>query len=249
MYMNILKLFEEANILVQISICILIGFSVISWSIIFHRVFFLKKEKHNFMKFENRFWSGIELPRLYQEISTRRNQLNSSERIFYAGFKEFSKLFSMNKNCSPEIITNRTCQVMRNTMHMELENLEKYIPLIGTIGSVSPYIGLFGTVLGIIHVFIELGKVASNQLGNIQVIAPGISEALISTAIGLFVAIPAVIAFNYLITQINNLDQSYNNFIEEFISILYRQIFLNPDVKINKDEQNAGETSKIHDSI
>lgn len=234
--MNIIKLFSETNVLVQISICILIIFSLISWSIIFHRVFILKIEKLKFSKFENKFWSGIELPRLYQEISTRKNYLNSSERIFYAGFQEFSKLFQIKNNYSTETLTNRILRVMNNTMNIELENLENYIPLIGTIGSVSPYIGLFGTVLGIIHVFIELGnKAQTNQLGNMNVIAPGIAEALISTAIGLFVAIPAVIAFNYLTTQINNLNQSYNNFIEEFISILYRQIFLNSDVNVNKD--------------
>lgn len=247
--MNVIKLFEETNILIQISICILIIFSIISWSIIFHRTFVLKKEKRKFNKFENRFWSGIELPRLYQEISIQRNQVSSAERIFYAGFQEFSKFFQAKKYYLPEIITNRTLQVMRNTMNMELENLENYIPVIGTIGSISPYIGLFGTVLGIIHVFIKLDHVNSNyQLGNIQVIAPGIAEALISTAIGLFVAIPAVIAFNYLTTQINNLDQSYNNFIEEFISILYRQVFINPDSNVNKDAQYEEKTSQIHDS-
>lgn len=245
--MDIVKLFTEANILVQISICILIGFSVLSWSLIFNRFFLLKIERLKFSKFEDKFWSGIELPHLYQELSNRSIQLSGVERIFCSGFQEFSKLFQIKVNYLPEIVTNRTFQVMRNTMNMELENLENHVPFIGTIGSISPYIGLFGTVLGIIHVFFELGnKVNINQLGNVQVIAPGISEALISTAIGLFVAIPSVIAFNYLTTAINNLDQNYNNFIEEFISILYQQVF---DANINKDDQyNEEKTSKVHDS-
>lgn len=246
--MNTLKLFEEANFLIQISICILISCSVISWSIIFYRVYILNKEKNQLSKFENKFWSGVELPHLYKEISIKRVQVSSVERIFYVGFKEFSKLFQIKKNYLPETIIKRIFTVMRNTMNIELENLEDYIPLIGTIGSISPYIGLFGTVLGIIHVFIELGKSTTNQIGNIQVIAPGISEALISTAIGLFVAIPAIIAFNYLTTQINNLDNSYNNFIEEFISVLYQQVFMNSNSTINQDKYSEEKISKMYDS-
>lgn len=228
--MNVFDLFIQANILVQISICILISFSVISWSIIFNRIFLLKIEKRRLNIFENRFWSGIELSRLYNEMLPRRNQLNTIERIFYVGFKEFSQLYQMHTHCLPESITNRTLQVMSNIMNVALKELENYISLIGTIGSVSPYIGLFGTVLGIIHVFFELGGQVANiayhhSVGNIQIIAPGIAEALISTSLGLFVAIPAVIAFNYLTTQINRIDQSYNNFMKEFITILYNQIF------------------------
>lgn len=139
---------------------------------------------------------------------------------------------------------------MHNTLNVELEELESYIPLIGTIGSISPYVGLFGTVLGIIHVFFELDKITSNhQTGHIHLIAPGIAEALISTAIGLFVAIPAVMAFNYLVTNINNLNQNYNNFIEEFITILYRQVFLNVDFEKNKATQHEKTSSQIKNSI
>lgn len=242
--MNIFDVFFQANILVQISILILIIFSMISWSIIFYRVSILKIELHKLRKFENKFWSGIELPKLYHEISLRRNRLNSSEQIFHVGFREFSRLYQK-KHCFPETITNRIFRVMCNSMNSELEELEKYIPLIGTIGSISPYIGLFGTVLGIIHVFFELNKtVIDYQIINIQIIAPGIAESLISTAIGLFVAIPAVIAFNYLTVQINNLDQNYNNFIEEFIAILYRQVFLNNDSVISKEKEYEENTDK-----
>lgn len=246
--MNIFDFFLEADILVQISICVLLGFSVLSWSIILHRVFTLNIAHKKLKLFENEFWSGINLTNLYQKSLSRRNKLNGAERIFYVGFKEFSRLYQI-KHCSSETIISRTLDTMHTAINVELKTLEDYTPLIGTIGAISPYLGLFGTVLGIIHVFIELGKTTNNtatQMIHIHIIAPGIAESLISTAIGLFVAIPAVMAFNYLTTQINNLDQSYNNFIEEFITILYRQIFLNIDTivlnKENKHEETKNKT-------
>ncbi|URJ29123.1 protein TolQ [Blochmannia endosymbiont of Camponotus modoc] len=248
--MNIFNLFLEINILVQISIFVLIGFSVLSWSIIFHRIFVLSAAQRKLKVFENEFWSGIDLSSLYQKAAARRNKLNGVEQIFYVGFKEFSKLYQT-KHCSPETMMSRTLDNMHTAINIELKSLEDYIPLIGTIGSISPYLGLFGTVLGIIHVFIELGKTTTNNVANqmihIQIIAPGIAESLISTAIGLFVAIPAVIAFNYLTAQINNMDQDYNNFIEEFITILYHQIFFNIDSAFNKENQYEEKAYQKHD--
>ncbi|WP_331828234.1 protein TolQ [Candidatus Blochmannia sp. SNP] len=244
--MNIFDLFLEADILVQISIFMLLGFSVLSWSVIFHRVFALNIAHKKLKLFENEFWSGIDLASLYQKSSSRRNKLNGAEQIFYVGFKEFSRLYHI-KHCSSEIIISRTLDTMHTAINIELKTLEDYIPLIGTIGSISPYLGLFGTVLGIMHVFIELGKTTNNtatQMIHLQIIAPGIAESLISTAIGLFVAIPAVMAFNYLTTQINNLDQNYNNFIEEFIAILYRQIFFNIDAALNKENKHEETENK-----
>ncbi|ADV33731.1 protein TolQ [Candidatus Blochmanniella vafra str. BVAF] len=256
--MNIFDLFFKTNMLVQFTTLLLIIFSIISWSIIFNRIFILKKEQRKLKLFEDRFWAGIELSNLYKEISNRRNRLNSSERIFFVGFKEFSKLYHI-KNHLPEVVTNRTLCVMHNIMNIELEMLEKNVPLIGIIGSISPYIGLFGTVLGIIHVFLELGKITTEHTGgtHIQLIAPGVAEALISTAIGLFVAIPAVMAFNYLTIQINTLSQSYNNFIEEFIAILYRQVLFSTNstsTTVNKDNKYVvisatKKEPKISDSI
>lgn len=238
--MNIFDLFVKTSTLVQISIFILIWLSIISWGIIFNRIFVFHATQYALKIFEKKFWSGIELSGLYQEISSRRNTLNSSEKIFYIGFKEFSKLYQM-KRCSLKEIISRTLHAMYNSINIELKELENYIPLIGTIGSTSPYIGLFGTVLGIIHVFIELGKVINNTTDNqmiyIQVIAPGIAEALISTAIGLFVAIPAVMAFNYLNVKINNFNQNYHNFIEEFTTILYHQVSLSSDSNLNRNNQ------------
>ncbi|WP_159715500.1 protein TolQ [Blochmannia endosymbiont of Camponotus nipponensis] len=250
--MDIFDLFLKTDILVKISIFILIGFSILSWSIIFHRVLAFNLAKRKLKAFENEFWSGIDLSSLYKKVSVHRSKLNGVEKIFYVGFKEFSKLYQK-KYCSPETIISRTLDTMHTALNIELKTLEDYIPLIGTIGSISPYLGLFGTVLGIIHVFIELGKttapnIAATQMIHIEIIAPGIAESLISTAIGLFVAIPAVIAFNYLTTQINNMDQDCNTFIEEFIAVLYRQIFFDIDaVALNQENQYEEKTYETHD--
>lgn len=239
--MNIFDLFVNTSILVQINMFILIWLSVISWGVIFNRFFIFNLNQDSLKLFEKKFWSGIELSNLYQEISIRHNELNSSEKIFYVGFKEFSK-FYQTKYYSPKLIISRTLHAMQIAINIELKKLENYIPLIGTIGSTSPYIGLFGTVLGIIHVFIDLGKTTNDTINNqviynMQVVAPGIAEALISTAIGLFVAIPAVMAFNYFNVKINNFDQNYNNFIEEFAAILYHQVSLDFDSDSNRDNQ------------
>lgn len=237
--MDIFDLFIKTSILVQISIFILICLSILSWGIILNRILIFNINRRSLKIFEKKFWSGIELSSLYQEISTRFNKLNGAEKIFYTGFKEFSKLYQM-KSDSPKSIISRTLHIMRISINTELQKLENYISLIGTIGSTSPYIGLFGTVLGIIRVFIELGKTTNDTINNqiyIQVIAPGIAEALISTAIGLFVAIPAVMAFNYLNVKINDFFQNYNNFIEEFATLLYHQVSLNFDSHINQDNK------------
>ncbi|URJ25395.1 protein TolQ [Candidatus Blochmannia ocreatus (nom. nud.)] len=239
--MNIFNLFLKTNILVQISILILIIFSILSWSIIFHRIFIIKIAEKKSKIFRKKFWSEINLSSLYQTTITHQNTLNGIEHIFYTGFKEFSTLYPM-KICSPEVIMTRTLDTMRTTVNIELKTLENNIPLIGTIGSISPYFGLFGTILGIMHIFIELGSISnntSNQIVHIQIIAPGISEALISTAIGLFVAIPAVMAFNYLTTKINNLEQNYDNFIQEFITMLYHQFFFNTKITQNQEYIHA----------
>lgn len=239
--MNIFDFFIKTNILVQISIMLLIFLSIISWSIIFNRIFVFNMTQRSLKIFEKKFWSGIELSGLYEEISNHRNKLNSSEYIFYTGFREFSKLYHI-KSCSSKIIISRTLHIMQTSINIELKKLEHYVSLIGTIGSISPYIGLFGTVLGIIHVFIALEKITSNiavndQMIYTQIIAPGIAEALISTAIGLFVAIPAVMAFNYSNVKINNFDQHYHNFTEDFITILYHQVSLNLDSNLEKGNQ------------
>ena len=189
--MNMLDLFLKASILVKLIMLILVCFSVASWAIIIQRTKVLNAATREAEAFEDKFWSGIELSRLYQESQGRRETLSGAEQIFHSGFKEF-------------------------------ESLEMHIPFLGTVGSISPYIGLFGTVWGIMHAFIGLGSV---KQATLQMVAPGIAEALIATAIGLFAAIPAVMAYNRLNQRVNKLEQNYDNFMEEFTAILHRQAF------------------------
>lgn len=219
--MNILDLFLKASVLVKLIMLVLICFSVASWAIIIQRTRILNAATRDAEAFEDKFWSGIELSRLYQESQTRRDTLNGSEQIFYAGFKEFARLHRMNSHATEGVIEGAS-RAMRISLNREVEVLETHIPFLGTVGSISPYIGLFGTVWGIMHAFIGLGAV---KQATLQMVAPGIAEALIATAIGLFAAIPAVMAYNRLNLRVNKLEQNYENFMEEFIAILHRQAF------------------------
>ena len=145
----------------------------------------------------------------------------SSEQIFYVGFKEFSRLKQANPN-APEAIIKGSTRAMNLAMNREIEDLENRIPFLATVASISPYIGLFGTVWGIMHAFMGL---SGAKQATLQMVAPGIAEALIATAIGLFAAIPAVMAYNRLSLRVNKLEQNYGNFIDEFTTILHRQAF------------------------
>ena len=210
--MNILDLFLKASLLVKLIMLILIGFSIASWAIIIQRTRILNAAAREAEAFEDKFWSGIELSRLYQESQGKRDNLTGSEQIFYSGFKEFVRLHRANSH-APEAVVEGASRAMRISMNRELENLETHIPFLGTVGSISPYIGLFGTVWGIMHAFIALGAV---KQATLQMVAPGIAEALIATAIGLFAAIPAVMAYNRLNQRVNKLELNYDNFMEEF---------------------------------
>ncbi|MDP8052740.1 protein TolQ [Pasteurella atlantica] len=218
---NFISLFLEASIVVKVVIVILMLFSVVSWAVIFSRSHLLSKARKYSITFENRFWSGEDLTRLHEGLDNRRDSLNGTEQIFYVGFKEFTRLQQANAD-SPESIIQGTSRAMNLALNRELEKLESYIPFLGTVGSVSPYIGLFGTVWGIMHSFMGLSAV---KQATLQSVAPGIAEALIATAIGLFAAIPAVMAYNRLNVKLNKLEQSYINFIDEFTTILHRQVF------------------------
>ncbi|OFC63545.1 protein TolQ [Candidatus Erwinia dacicola] len=219
--MNILNLLLKSSFLVKLIMLILIVFSIFSWAVIIQRTRILNAATRDADAFEDKFWSGIELFRLYQESQVRRDELGGSEQIFYAGFKEFARLHRAS-NHAPETVVESATRAMRISMNRELEALENHIPFLGTVGSISPYIGLFGTVWGIMHAFIALGAV---KQATLQMVAPGIAEALIATAIGLFAAIPAVMAYNYLSQRVNKLEQNYDNFMEEFTTILHRQAF------------------------
>ncbi|WP_158366849.1 Tol-Pal system protein TolQ [Candidatus Williamhamiltonella defendens] len=218
--MSILDLFLKASFLVKGIISILICFSIFSWAIIFKKTSILRNATKAADAFENRFWSGIELSNLYQQSDDRRDKLSGSEQIFYSGFKEFVRLHRAHHYVC-EAAVKGAARAMRISMNRELEALETHVPFLGTIGSISPYIGLFGTVWGIMHSFIALG--AAKQ-ATLQMVTPGIAEALIATEIGLFSAIPAVMAYNCFNQNINKIEQHYDNFVEEFIAILHRKV-------------------------
>lgn len=219
--MNIINLFLKSGLLIKLIILVLISFSIASWAIMIQRSRILRSAVCASEVFEDKFWSGIELSLLYQESITRRDSRSGFEQIFYAGFKEFERLRRANSG-APTAILEGTSRAMRISMNRELESLETYIPFLGTVGLISPYIGLLGTVWGIMNAFIALGSV---KQATLQMLAPGIAEALIATAIGLFSAIPAVMAFNGLSLSINKLEKKYDNFTEEFMAILHRQVF------------------------
>lgn len=219
--MNLVDLFLKASLLVKFIILVLIGFSVVSWAIIIQRTRILNAARRDADVFEDKFWSGVDLSQLYKEGQGHHDELSGTEQIFYAGFKEFARLHRVGKH-APEAVIEGAGRAMRIAMNRELETLDNHIPFLGTVGSISPYIGLFGTVWGIMHAFIALGAV---KQATLQMVAPGIAEALITTAIGLFAAIPAVMAFNRLTQRVNQMEQNFDNFTEEFLAILHRQAF------------------------
>ena len=218
---NFLALFLDASIIVQIVIAILILFSIISWAIIIQRSAILRQALKSSASFEDRFWSGEDLNKLYEGMDNRREALSGSEQIFYVGFKEFLRL-QQTASSTPESIIQGTSRAMNLTLNREIEEVENRIPFLATVASISPYIGLFGTVWGIMHAFMALSSV---KQATLQMVAPGIAEALIATAIGLFAAIPAVMAYNRLSLRVSKLEQNYSNFIDEFTTILHRQAF------------------------
>ncbi|EPT0531351.1 Tol-Pal system protein TolQ [Proteus mirabilis] len=225
--MNVIDLFLKAGLLVKLIMLLLIGFSIASWAIIIQRTKVLNAADRETADFEDKFWSGTDLARLYKESQARRDELSGAEQIFHSGFKEFARLHQANVH-APDAVVNGASRAMRVSFNRELESLETHIPFLGTVGSISPYIGLFGTVWGIMHAFIALGSV---KQATLQMVAPGIAEALIATAIGLFAAIPAVMAYNRFTQRVNKLEQSYDNFMEEFLTILHRQAFVSAEKK------------------
>ncbi|WP_372882382.1 protein TolQ [Psychromonas sp.] len=217
--MSFLGLFLQASWLVKLVMLLLLGMSVYSWTLIFSRTKKLKVSQKALKHFEERFWSGHDLSRLYKESSARSEHITGGEKIFYSGFKEFSRLHRM-PGRNVDSVTEGAHRTMRVTLSREIDELETGLPVLATIGSISPYIGLFGTVWGIMNSFIALGQV---QQATLSMVAPGIAEALIATAMGLFAAIPAVMAYNRYSTQVAKLETSYINLMEEFTSILHRQ--------------------------
>ncbi|MGF1772135.1 protein TolQ [Vibrio maritimus] len=216
---SFVDLILEASLLVQLVMLILMGMSVVSWAMIIKRSKVLKEATKESEAFEDRFWSGADLSHIYQDVKKRKDELSGTEEIFYSGFSEFLRLRKSNAD-SPAFIMEGTGRSMRVAVSREVEELETNLPFLATVGSISPYIGLFGTVWGIMHAFIALGEV---KQATLAMVAPGIAEALIATAMGLFAAIPAVMAFNRLSNKVSKLEHNYATFSEEFHSILHRQ--------------------------
>lgn len=217
--MSFLGLFLQASLLVKTVMLLLLGMSIFSWTIIFTRAKKMKAAQKALIHFDELYGTSNDIGRLYKETAARSARISGAEKMFFSGFKEYSRLYRLDGS-SVDSITEGSHRSMRITLSRELETLEAGLPALGTIGSISPYIGLFGTVWGIMNSFIALGEV---QQATLSMVAPGIAEALIATAMGLFAAIPAVMAYNRFSTDITKLENAYVNLMEEFTAVLHRQ--------------------------
>jgi len=215
--MSVLSLVTGASVLVQIVMLLLLLASIFSWYYIFLKIFTFQRATRLADRFEKDFWSGADLNELFQRSVASRGAAGSQERIFEAGFREFTKL--RKPGADIRTVMDGTRRAMRATYQREMEQLESYLSFLASVGSVSPYVGLFGTVWGIMNSFRGLANVAQATLGAV---APGIAEALIATAMGLFAAIPAVVAYNRFAGDINKLATRFDSFMEEFMNILQR---------------------------
>src|SRR5690606_1102040 len=207
---------------------ILMAASITSWVMIFQRWMVLNSADKGMASFEKRFWSGMDLSQLFREGSSQQKEnqpIGGMESIFRAGFKEFMRLRQQG-NIDTDAVMSGAQRAMRVAYSREEEKLEKNLTFLATVGSVTPYIGLFGTVIGIMNSFISL---ASQNQASLQVVAPGIAEALIATAMGLFAAIPAVVAYNRYSSRVESITSNYVTFTEEFSSILHRQLYSSPN--------------------
>lgn len=220
--LSIWALVMEAGPLVKMVMLTLVMASITSWALIFQRGMTLTRAKNSAQAFEDRFWSGQDLVRIYREPISEQPQ--STEAVFRAGFKEFNRLRQQN-GVDPDAMMEGVQRSMRVAVAREQERLERHLPVLATIGSISPYIGLFGTVWGIMNSFRGL---ANAQQATLATVAPGISEALIATAIGLFAAIPAVVAYNRYAAQADTILAGVETFSEEFSSILHRKVHSKP---------------------
>ena len=219
MDLSILELFLNASLVVKLVIVILIFASILSWMVIFERWLYIGKVNQEFLHFENRFWSDTGLEMLLKTSQEEGRQPIGVEYIFQVGYLDYKRLVK-EKFDSITIMTS-VQRNMKAALNKEQSLLEKHLPFLATVASVSPYIGLFGTVWGIMNSFRGL---AGASQATLTAVAPGISEALIATAIGLFAAIPALIAYNKYISESDNLISSFEGFKEEFSAVLQKDI-------------------------
>jgi len=222
--LSLVELILGASGLVQIVMLILVLASLVSWFLIVQRVMLMRRTDDELLSFEERFWSGIDLAQLYREgnQAVAEGQLPTGvESLFRAGFKEFSRL-SQQADIDADAILEGSRRAMRVALMRETDRIEQHLPFLASVGSTSPYIGLLGTVWGIMHSFRGLANATQATLATV---APGISEALIATAMGLFAAIPAVLAYNRLAARSDALLNRYETFVDEFSGILQRQSY------------------------
>ncbi len=217
--LSLLDLVLHASFVVQFVLLILVLASILSWTMIFDRARVLGKAARAASEFERRFWSGGDLSALYRDLSQDDKSLTGLAAIFRSGFKEYVRL-RKGEDGDPLAVIKGAERSMRVALSRELDRLETNLSFLATVGSTSPYIGLFGTVWGIMHSFHALGNV---KQATLALVAPGISEALVATAIGLFAAIPAVIAYNRFADRVERLNNRYEEFMEEFSNLLQRQ--------------------------
>lgn len=226
--LSFISLINNASLLVQLVMALLLLVSVMSWSYIFRKIFAIKNAQTQTEEFERAFWSGGNLNALYEEATSNRRRSGGNsgalERIFESGMGEFIKgkaSFAGKSNVDPGSMIDGARRAMRAAYQREMDALESHLAFLASVGSVSPYVGLFGTVWGIMNAFRGLANVQQATLASV---APGIAEALIATAIGLFAAIPAVVAYNRYTHDIDRLAIRFESFIEEFSNILQRQV-------------------------
>jgi|TARA_B110000977_G_scaffold109813_1_gene142877 biopolymer transport protein TolQ len=222
--LSLMELVWNASFTVQFVMVILLLASIFSWYMIVNRYLYFRNANDEMYRFEERFWSGIDLSQLYREGNEKASDgsaILGMESIFRAGFKEFSRL-AQQPEMDSEAVIEGSRRAMRVAVMREEERLERHLAFLASVGSTSPYIGLFGTVWGIMHSFRGL---ANSTQATLATVAPGISEALVATAMGLFAAIPAVLAYNRFASRVEVLSNRYDTFMDEFSGILYRQAF------------------------
>jgi biopolymer transport protein TolQ len=217
--LSILQLVSQASLFVQLIMMVLLLASLVSWYQISNRVVYFNKAQAEMKRFESRFWSGTDLHTLYKEGEDKR-MVFGMESVFRAGYKEFTRLAK--KRLDSDAMMEACQRSMRVALSREEEAMEHSLPFLATVGSTSPYVGLLGTVWGIMGSFHGLGQV---QQATLATVAPGISEALVATAMGLIAAIPAVVSYNRFSSKVDSLAGQYDTFLEEFSSILHRQIY------------------------
>ena len=216
--LSLIELVISASLVVQLVLVLLLAASVVSWGIILRKRGMLRDAAVNSDRFESSFWSGGDLTAIYREITGKGGTPDGMAGIFEAGFREFRRL-TQQPGIGPGQIVESAQRAMRVAQMREVDRLDSNLATLATIGSTSPYVGLFGTVWGIMNSFTALGNV---QSATLAMVAPGIAEALIATAMGLFAAIPAVIAYNRYADKVGRLEVRYDSFAEEFSSIIER---------------------------